>query len=376
VSAQRLEIKGRGRDNPNGLPGLEDFDTLAGESIPAENILALPHTSLYALDYPTQQAVFVETPPETDLSRAPFYYISQFEHALRLFTVPIETLHRLASDLTFDSSRLILIYSVGRSGSTLLSSAFAEVDGVVGLSEPDFYTQLVAFRQWDGSYDGPIRQLLQTCTRVLCKTPAGSPSPQGWALKLRSFGIELSDLFLAEFPDAKLIFLYRNAGTWTQSAARAFLDENYESPEYIANSIAWLRPVVSRVDRDLVTWDEIPTIGHVATLMWLSVMERWLALQAAGKPTLSIRFEDLIAQPEAAIQVVFDFCGLTDVNYRQVFKVLAQDSQAGTNLSRESLQAKKVILPENFLAEIQARLSAQPIINTPDFCVPGTWQPD
>ena len=72
----------------------------------------------------------------------------------------------------------------------------------------------------------------------------------------------------------------------------------------------------------------------------------------------------------------FDFCGLTDVNYQQVFKVLAQDSQAGTNLSRESLQAKKVILPENFLSEIQARLSAQPIINTPDFWVPGTWQPD
>src|SRR5262249_33655302 len=143
----------------------------------------------------------------------------QFENALRLFTASYDSLHELADRSGDRFQNLILTYSVGRCGSTLVSQAFRRVETVMDLSEPEVYMQLTALRPRDGSRDTELKRLLQTCTRLLYK-PCG---PQNTlSIKFRSFSIQIADLFYQAYPTAKLLFLYRNAETWAGSQARAF----------------------------------------------------------------------------------------------------------------------------------------------------------
>ena len=143
-SRQSVRFPGQGRwacRSPNRAPAAE--------------------STLYCLDFENRQAVFVETPPEYNLSRAPFLYQAQYELASRLVQIPFETLHRLAAEVVIDPTRLILIYSVGRCGSTLVSHAFNALEGVESISEPDVFTQMLG--QWGvNDLDGAVMsELLQ-----------------------------------------------------------------------------------------------------------------------------------------------------------------------------------------------------------------------
>jgi hypothetical protein len=95
---------------------------------------------LYCLDHANRRALFVETVPGVNLSQAPFLYHAQYEHTVKLISVPYETLHQLARGISLEGKKLILVSSVGRTGSTLLGSALGAVEGMVGLSEPDVFT--------------------------------------------------------------------------------------------------------------------------------------------------------------------------------------------------------------------------------------------
>src|SRR6185503_4627513 len=137
-----------------------------GESVPPEVVLTDPDISLYCLDDENRQALFVQTPAGVDLLRAPFYYLAQYQHAQRLIAVPYDTLHRLADELA-EPGNLVLIYSVGRCGSTLISQALKAVDGLLSYSEPDVYTQIAMLRHRNRSRDEEYLRLIGSCTRIL-----------------------------------------------------------------------------------------------------------------------------------------------------------------------------------------------------------------
>ena len=111
-----------------------------------------------------------------------------------------------------------MIGSTGRCGSTLVSRAFHQADDAVSFSEPDAYMQLQVFRALSAD-PAEVRALLSACTRLLCAGASLHKGARLFALKLRSYGIELADLFYQLFPTAKAVFLYRHAETWARSAA-------------------------------------------------------------------------------------------------------------------------------------------------------------
>src|SRR5436190_10016493 len=135
MEARVLVIEEKLRTAEIGIVGPADFRVRDGGAADPRIVLQQPNLSLYCVDFENRQALFAETPPERDLSRAPFLYQAQYEAARRLIQIPFETLHRLAAEVVIDPARLILIYSVGRCGSTLVSHAFNEVEGVESLSE-------------------------------------------------------------------------------------------------------------------------------------------------------------------------------------------------------------------------------------------------
>lgn len=313
----------------------------------------------------------MKTQPGVDLAQAPFFYQAQYENSVNLISVPYETLHKLASEISLDSRHLILVYSVGRCGSTLLGSALNAVDGIVGISEPDAITQLVMFRDFDGSNEAGISPLVESCIKLQCKPTEQTLNPTAWVIKFRSFGIELGDLLYKHFPDTKNIFLYRNAETWMTSTMRAFVD-NEHNPEYRAFMQAVLSTMVPPIAKHVQSGGPLLTFSTIGSMMWLRVMERYMELHEKGMPGLAVRYEDLKAAPQETMQKIVEYCGFSNADMEAVYRVLEQDSQAGSAFSQENLRQKKFEMTDAHRADLARILQTHPVINSADFMIPAT----
>jgi hypothetical protein len=374
MNANLLEITARKRIDPFAVADPSDFEFNEGPAIDPRTVLTNPLISLYCLDHANQRALFVENTSGVDLSQAPFLYQAQYENTVRLIGVPYETLHELARGISLDDGKVILVYLVGRTGSTLLGAALNVVEGMVGLSEPDVFTQLVALREWDGSNDAEISALVESCMKLLCKPTEQSPSPRGWAVKFRSFAIELGDLLYKHFPNTKNIFLYRHAETWLNSMYRVFGDTEGDIG-FRTFIQGWLSTLVPPIAKHVEAGGSLLSYPSMFSKLWVNTLERYVNLQNAGMPGLAIRYEDVQAAPQETLQKIFEYCGLPVTSMNAVYQVLEKDSQAGSGMSQDALRHKKSGLNDAQRADLFRELEAHPTIQSPDFLVPGTWMP-
>ena len=338
MTANLLVITARKRQDPLGLVDPSDFDFEVREEIDPQVLVTNPCITLYCLDHANQRAFFVENAPGVNLSREPFYYKAQYETTVNLYSATYDTLHELAKDISLDS-RLVFVYSVGRAGSTLVDSAINEISGVIGLSEPDVFTQLVAFRDFEGSNVEEISALVNTCMKLQCKPTEQIPSPIAWAVKFRSFCIEIGDLVYRHFPNAKNIYLYRSLEPWLLSNGRAFL-ENNDSLEYRTGWQQMGSYVIPFVAKHVRENGPLLRLSEMGAQMWLANLERYMELHESGMPWLALRFEDIKAAPQEAVKAIIEYCGFQNVNMDAVYKSLDRDSQAGSPISQEILAGR------------------------------------
>ena len=373
MKAQVFDIISREKLNPFGYPAVEDFELSEKGFVDAQTILDNPNILLYCLEPQNKQAVFVETPDVGDIIAAPFYYISQYEHATQVLKISYETLERLADQVILDDQRMILIYSMGRCGTTVTSSAFSQAEDVVSLSEPDVFTQLVQMRDFSSTNDVEVGALTRACLLLTCKVCVDGHQPV-WVLKFRSFVVEIADMIYAHFPQAKSLFLYRHAEPWGKSMARAFGGTESPTQEQLIGFWMWSKMVIKKLDRyNLVSLDEI-SAGLLTSLWWLNYMERCLERLNVGQPMLPVRYEELKANPEQIIGRIFDYCGVNATDINNLLDVLNKDSQAETPISRDKLKQVDWELAPSDIALIRQVIAEQPIINTPDYQLPGTLE--
>ena len=335
MDASVYEVKGLEKGK-SYLAGLDHFELRQVDTVPADVLLNTPHVSLYAFDDAERLAVFVETPPEVDLTAAPFYYLAQKEHARRVFTVPYETFNELAQILP-DPANLILLYSVGRCGSTLLCKALGEL-GVTTLSEPDIYTCVAGMRLPDGSRDAELTELLRSATWFYCY---GSGADTTWLLKFRAQCIEIGNLLYEAFPDACTLFLGRDLESWLRSIGRLI---QLGDPE---------REVYYRANKGQATMFGYPRERYISllrrapapetrledtALLWTSLVKRFLDLEQKGAVSFSLTYKDLTENPEATLCAVAQACQLPTDSLESALKVFEHDSQAGTHLSGRTLR--------------------------------------
>ncbi len=198
---------------------------------------------------------------------------------------------------------------------------------VVSFSEPDVFSQLVMLRTAGRNSDAEIAALLRDSIMVM----SANAQQQGfeyYAFKFRSYVLSVSDLLYRSIPDAKILFMYRNALTWAYSFSRAFGES---SDEGFADRLEkyGFRYMIPSVNEYLKTHTHISWVEYVAR-MWVSTMQdiRWL--QQQGADLVHARFEDLKATPHAVIEPLITHCGLPMPDPDQLAQVLAKDSQAGT----------------------------------------------
>lgn len=373
MSTKVFHIQSKNRTAAHTIANIQDFEYVEGENIDSKIIIENPNITLYCLDPQNQRLIFVETPLHIDLSQAPFFYEAQYEYAERLFAVPFEDINQLVEEIGEPIEQLVLIYSVGRCGSTLLSKVFNQVDTVVSLSEPDIFSQIVGIRNPDGSNDNELTALLRSCIYLVCK-PTLKGKSSYCVLKFRSIVIEIGDLIYRAFPQAQVIFLYRNAEAVVKSSMRAFVYLSSMLPTIQQNIEFYSRfiPLLKDYASDIDFTDSQAT--DLYTTMWLSTMQRYLSLYEQGVASCAIRYEDLVADPQQIVTSIFERCGLPISEVSNVCKVFEKDSQSGSNLSRENTAQNDREQPNilEISQKVNQLLKKHPQIKTPDFLVPGT----
>ena len=368
--ATTFEIVDRPHHPPFRGADLRNFHLGETGQWPAGEILENPHITLHGLDFEKRQAILVETPSDVNLSHAPFYSITQFEKAERIWTVSFETMLQLAQSVAVDDKRLISIYSVGRCGSTLASQIFAQVPGVISISEPGALSQLVIVRNSGAHSEDDLVALLKATVCLLCKTPAET----AWVIKGQSFVIELGDWLHEIYPQTRNLFLYRHAETWLRSGLRAYsrvfegTDEERRARENERRGVLGaLVPPIANYDANLLL-----SHAEMLALMWLRAMERYAQYCTMGMEMLAIRYASWRSAPRETAEAMLEYCRCRPADMTAIWETLNRDSQAGTRLSREALDRRERAVTERDLEELRWHLQHHAFIHDPDFEVPNT----
>jgi hypothetical protein len=370
MMATTYEIVDRSRERPFQLADISDFRLRETGQIPAEKILEYPHITLYSLDFENSRAVFVETPPDVDLSQAPFYFITQYEKAERVLTIPFETMIRLAQSISVDDNRLIFIQSVGRSGSTLASQIFAQIPGVINISEPDALTLLIIARNSNSYNEDDLVALLKATICLLCKTETET----AWVIKGRSYVIGLVDWLYEIFPQTRNLFLYRHAETWLRSFLSSFGDSVELTNKERRAREKQRRALMGSLVPAVAQFDANHYLSHAAvlTLVWLSIMERYVRYYGMGIEMLAIRYTSWLSDPRKTAEAMLDYCGCRPADMTAIYETFNRDSQAGTGLSQESIDQRGRGITERDLEELNWHLQNHALIHEADFEVANT----
>lgn len=342
--AYTLFIDAKVKANPFTIVSITDFETRQGQPVDPNIVLNQPNISLYCLDHENRRAIFVETEQDDDIFNAPFYFIAQYEAAQRLIAIPYETLHAVTSQAKIDSKQIILFYSTGRCGSTLFSHVLNLNPSVVSFAEPDIFSQLVMLRTSSQASDKEISSLLFDSVITL----SANAKQQGFKyfiFKFRSYVLSVSDLLYQSFPEAKLLFMYRNALTWARSFSRAFGATDAELEINLAkHGFRYMIPSVNRhleAHNNSISWIEY--VAH----MWTSTMSdaNWLIDQGADIARAS--FEDLKQSPHEVIEFLLNHCGLEFPDKNKLSVVLARDSQKGTQGAQDKIEPARWLTNED-----------------------------
>lgn len=376
MNANKLVLENRYR-KPGHPPvvSIDDFTYQEGSTINAETIIDDPTISLYCLDDEHRRAIFVTLPSIINLSESAFYYQTQFDHAHNLIAISYDSLHDLATRVNIDLDQHILLYSTGRCGSTLLSHIFNESGEVASFSEPDMLTQLIYMQEPNGRRDQEIISLIRACTQLIFK-PTPTRQVRRPAIKFRNQCVALMELFYKALPKAKNIFLYRNAFDYVASEYRLLM--RHQSPNLVPinDALAWLQryhgpitPAKMGISLDTVALSWIECFA----LNWLIIMDRALAYLTQNIPILPVRYEGLNSNRIETVTQLFEYCNLPSTNITQALKAFERDSQQGTALARDnSKRGNAISLNEMQRSQIAAIIAQHPVIQTPDFIMPGT----
>jgi hypothetical protein len=331
-----LEILGRRRTDFTQMVSLDDFylrEVVASEDLCA-TVAENRHVTPYCLDHQNRHMIFAETPPDIELSARPFYYQAQYEAATRLISVPYDRVHEIAAGAQGRSVDPVLIFSVGRCGSTLMSKIWGRLDDTYSVSEPDVFTGINYLHGRGRLTDDEAVQLLASTVRLIHRPP--TPRAR-LVIKFRAQCIGIAELLYQRHPDAGFIFMYRNAIDCVDSYVRVF--GAVPLPEHVFDrAFPYARSEPEKYER-------LHRLGQ-PMLVWLVCAHTYLGLRQSGLPWVAIKYEDLVERPHNLIARLFAHCGISDALIEQACSAMTVDAQAGTSLSR-NVDGKRTLTTED-----------------------------
>lgn len=388
---------------------LNDFKYTKGPRVDFKSLLEERGNNLgpYCVDDETRSIVFVETSPDFDPAESgPFYFQSQRDNAIRLFVVPFEEYNRVIADLDPQMSsteKLLLVYNTSRCGSTLLSKCLDKLSETRSISEPDVLTSLTHIAsEANGTRDADIIELARSSCKLLCYLRRKRyPECETVCIKFRFQMVYIAHLVHEAVPDAKAIFLYRNALDVIDSMGAAFINTGaYRlirqlgidvfyvfSISTLPQNLPKLMPLMS--DKIQFPPSCYMHLGAVCpfVLSWLSVMHYATIAQRNGHVSAAIRYEDLIVGKTELVAKLLQTVGMMgeacgNVQEQSLDSVFKKDAHAGkvTQSSRSVFNEDTGVVERcdfaylrgNDTVKINAVLAHHEEIEHSDFVIPGT----
>ncbi|WP_047236468.1 sulfotransferase family protein [Chromobacterium subtsugae] len=234
------------------------------------------------------------------LSDAPFLYQRQRRQAAMLADIPFERLPELGQA---EGMTPTFIFSIGRCGSTLLSRMLAAV-GEQAVSEPDALTNIALVDNAEqGRQAAEAGELIvRSCVEALRR--ACGPSP---VIKLRAVCNLAAAAFVRALPNARYVFMFRGREDWVRSYSRAFGDSAAELEALLRQSA-----------------------------------QAFQHLRAAGAEPELVWYEDLLADPAAALRRILPHRADLAAFEAPLAEALRADAQQGSILARSTLAARPV----------------------------------
>ena len=335
MQATLYQIAARHRPREFAPTLLSDFTTDGGTSVDPGIIATDPQWSLYAFDLDQDRAIFVRLPHGTDLSTAPFIMTMQFQTAEQVLTLPLDALLPLSETLP-QPANLVLLFSIGRSGTTLANHILNMVPGTFGLSEPRAFIPLVFAR--DTMAPDRAQAMITAATRFLFRPPQGT-APHTFAIKFHSQILCQAELFHRAFPQARFVFMYRDAHGWANSTSQ-FL-QNLGEPLLIDHARllgAWNMSTANAPLETLARYVDVgaPLSPHAPLLaaIWAESIAEYQHSLALGVPFLALRYNELNTDRLAATRALLGHCGLSTDHAEAALAAFDRDSQEGTAIGR------------------------------------------
>lgn len=374
--AKVLHIKERSREKLSMPLSLDDFTTTEDGEVNADFVFNSSAVSLCCFDNTNRRAIFAEMPSDVDPAKAPFFYQSQFENALRLFAVDYDNYFDLAQQAKITCSKFVFVHNIGRCGSTLLHKAFSKVKEVVSLSEPDVLGQIRYLRTKDGSQDSHLLDLIQSSVPLLFKTSNQHQADVG-IIKLRNQSIDDIDLFWKAFPDAHHLFLYRSTVGWAGSIyGRRLRRDAPLAVDLIEAHASWEsyhnRPIRLA---DYGLGDLPATISAVEQLAisWLMMMDKHLHFYESGIRMPALRYDELNSKSSEALESLFRQINLPMNAVGNALEAFGEDSQAGTRLARpDPKKGSSILFSDNQIEQMKSILQKHPNIGSIEYVAPAT----
>ncbi len=355
--ATLYQITDRVRTHQFGPATLADFVTDAGTSVAAQTVLD-PCWSLYNLDLVHDLALFVRLDPATDLAAAAFVPQAQYQAATLVLTLALDDFIALSGSLQRPAN-LILLFSIGRCGTTLANHILNTAPDTLALSEPRTFVTLALTRQ---RLDPARATALIGATTLFTLRPLQGAMAPNVAIKFHSQVLYQAALYHRAFPQARLIFMYRDAKGWANSFSGFLQNMGFAArmdPQALRHH--WLMLSADAPLADLATSVDVDAAltPHAQLLAagWAQAMAQFRALATAGLPFFTLHYDDLRRDRATFIRALLAYCHLSDQNLAQALATFDRDSQEGTGIGRGG---KVVAMDEADYASVINTLSRVP----------------
>jgi hypothetical protein len=185
------------------------------------------------------------------------------------------------------------------------------------------------------------------------------------------------DLYQATFPGVKNLFLYRDAPSTVASYTRLVRQGGWAEHQPVGGFLSAFGELLARNLTPLTAYLPEGTrelsLPQQLAMMWLALIEMYLAQHGRGVPALAVHYDDLKAQPERAAAAILAYCGLPPLPAADLGDVFGRDAQAGSPLARERPeQGNQMRLSAEERRQVEEIVRRHPTIKSCDVRVPRT----
>jgi hypothetical protein len=341
-SAHVLDIVARHKFDIMYPHSVKDFICVHNRFVSPSYVLANDNVSLFTVN--EKDAVFIEArAPDMQLWRSrysPFLKNAQMEYGHRLIIIPLAAFHRMSDELGDPKGKIILLFSTGRCGSTLLTQLLEHTGLAVTISEPDLFTTLPARYRKYGDSD-QFRQLIRNVMRWYCR-PYKNFQPEAYFLKMPTVSSCAMHLFAELYPSSPFLYMYRDVVKQAQSCYRV---SRYLPALHLMFTGGKLSAHLTRIFAEAMGFpgedyhEKFYDDLSFGVWVFIRTATPYLELYRKGFKIAALRYEDLIANSLVVSQRLLEFCGLPKDLASSGLKCMEIDSQRNTpvaqNLQRQ-----------------------------------------